>query len=97
MRLLLLTLILGEFIVIFGEKVRYDNYRVYSINVENEQQLRVLRDLKNSRDGILFMETPIGLQKTIDIVVPPYKFKSISALFETYKIRNQIKIEDLQT
>lgn len=97
MRLLLLTIFLSFSVVIFGEKIRYDNYRVYSIKVENEKQLKLLQDLNHFRDGILFMEAPSSLQTTIDIVVPPHKCTPISALFETYKIKNQIKIENLQT
>ncbi|XP_055295225.1 zinc carboxypeptidase-like [Sitodiplosis mosellana] len=97
MRLLYLTVLLGNFILISGEKVRYDNYHVYSINVESAKQLKVLQDLKNSHDGILFMETPISLGKPIDIVVSPHKFTNISALFNAYEIKNEIKIENLQT
>lgn len=97
MRLLLLIIFLSFSIVVFGEKIRYDNYRVYSIKVENEKQLKLLQDLKNFRDGILFMEDPISLHRTIDIVVPPHKCTNISDLFESYGMKNQIKIENLQT
>lgn len=42
-----------------AEKTRYDNNRVYSILVENEQHLKILQDLENSvADGvsIIFFE-----------------------------------------
>lgn len=97
MRSLLLTIFLSFSIVIFGEKIRYDNYRIYSIKVENEKQLKLLQDLNHFRNGILFMEAPISLHRTIDIVVPPHKCTNISDLFETYEIKNEIKIENLQT
>lgn len=36
---------------ISAEKTRYDNYRVYSILVENEHQLEILQDLEKSSDN----------------------------------------------
>lgn len=83
--------------LISGEGIRYDNYRVYSIIVHSVNQLKVLNHLRGANDGILFMETPTNIESHIDIVVPPYKFAEINALFETYEIKNQIKIENLQT
>ena len=43
MRFLTLAIALAGLVAIFGEKARFDNYRVYSIEVENEQQLKVLK------------------------------------------------------
>lgn len=49
-----------------AEKTRYDNYRVYSILVENEQHLKILQDLENSsEDGvsIIFSQNIFFLNK----------------------------------
>lgn len=36
-----------------AEKTRYDNNRVYTILVENERDLKILKDLENSaEDGV---------------------------------------------
>lgn len=39
-------------LVASAEKARFDNYRVYSISVENELQLRVLRELGETSDSV---------------------------------------------
>lgn len=95
--MILLTIILSNFILISGERVRYDNYRVYSVIVESVNQSKVLNDHRNAHDGILFMETLTNFENPIDIVVSPHEFAEINTLFETYEIKNQIKIENLQT
>lgn len=44
------------FLAILGakaaEKARYDNYRVYEILIENEEQLEVMQQIENFPDGV---------------------------------------------
>lgn len=96
MKSLTVALFVACILVVFGEKTRYDKYRVYSIKVENEEQLKVLHELKDARDGISFLETPHSLYQTADIVVPPHKFADISDIIESFEMNSQIRTEDLQ-
>lgn len=82
--------------VVIGEKARFDNYRVYSIDVNNDEQLEVLKELENHRDGLLFLIPPIDNQTRIEIVIPPHKFADISELCEQHDMEHEIKIENLQ-
>lgn len=34
------------------EKARYDNYRVYEIFIENEDQLKLMREIENYPHGV---------------------------------------------
>lgn len=38
-------LVLSVLSVICAEKARYDNYRIYKLLIENEEQLNLLRDI----------------------------------------------------
>lgn len=40
----------------FGEKARFDNYRVYKILIENEVQLEALQTLAESSDSVIKFE-----------------------------------------
>lgn len=88
------------FVVIFvgayGEKVRFDNYRVYSVNVENGEQLKVLRELEAYPDGTIFLDYPTVVGQTVDMIVPPHKFADIAETFEAFKFKNHIKTHNLQ-
>lgn len=94
------SFILAIFLVCFtlsaSEKVRFDNYRVHSIKIENESQLKFLQELENIRDGLEFIDYPMVILQTIDIIVPPHKFADVTELFESNQIKHQIKIENLQ-
>lgn len=50
MELLVLAIFIACFVVTFGEKIQFDNYRVYSINVGN-----YVRELEAYPDGTLSM------------------------------------------
>lgn len=96
MRSFALGIFVACFVVAFGEKARFDNYRVYSINVENDEQLTVLRELEAYPDGTLFLESPTNVNQIADLVVPPHKYADIAELFETHEIKNRIKTPNLQ-
>lgn len=35
-----------------AEQARYDNYRVYTLNIGNEIQLNTLKQIENNPDGV---------------------------------------------
>ena len=41
-----------------GEKIRYDNYKVYKINIQNKLQLKVIETIQNISEKVNF-----GLKK----------------------------------
>lgn len=96
MKIFVLAIFVACFMVASAEKARYDNYRVYSIHIENEDQLKELQELEIHPDGISFLESPVGVDQSIDLTVPPHKFAEIAELFEANKIKNWIKTKNLQ-
>lgn len=88
--------IVCSLVVVLGNIARFDNYRVYSVNIENDEQLKVLTDLEIYPNGILFFESPTGVGQIADLIVAPHKFADISDLFDAYKIKNRIKLKNVQ-
>lgn len=79
-----------------AEKARFDNYRVYSVKIENEKQLELLQNLENVPDGISYIEAPISMRQKAEMIVPPHKFADVNDFFEKFGIGNEIKIENIQ-
>lgn len=96
MKLLICTAFLACFLLVSGEKIRYDNYRIYTANIDNEKQLEVLQALESYRDGILFLESPMMVKRSADLLVAPHKFADITNLFDSFEINNEIKVENVQ-
>lgn len=94
MKLIVLISLVVDFLV-FAEGAGYAK-RIYSVNIENDQQLNVLRDLHNCPDGIEFQVNPTRVGEIVDLIIPPHKFADISELFDTYKFTNRISTRNLQ-
>lgn len=96
MRSFVLAIVVACFAIVFAEKARFDNYRIYSVSIETDEQLNVLRELQNYPDGITFQTIPIRAGQIVDLIVPPHKFADISELFETFAFKTEIKTKNLQ-
>lgn len=80
-----------------GEKARFDNYRLYELNIDNEKQLDALQQIDSFPDGYLFWESPLVLNEIAEIMVPPHKFGEFSELIGNHNITSKLKIKNIQT
>ncbi|XP_055294901.1 zinc carboxypeptidase-like [Sitodiplosis mosellana] len=96
MKLLTLAIFAVSFLLVSGEKARFDDHRVYSLKIQNEKQLEALQDLENSQSGMFYLEAPISIHKLAEIIVPPHKFADMTELFDKLEIENRITVNNLQ-
>lgn len=74
-------------------KKRFDNYKVYSVKVQNDDQLKILENLE--RQDYDFWESPI-LGDVADIMVTPDQEQYFESLMDIHKFESSIKIANLQ-
>lgn len=94
-RVVLLALASIAVLSLSAEKVRFDNYRVISVKVENEQHRQLLEQLEASSDSVQFIK-PAILQRNAEIIVAPHKLADIDEFFELNGIKSEVKTENLQ-
>lgn len=90
-----IVVILGLCIGIYCDKVSYENYRVYSVRLENESQAKILEAFESWHDDLIFLTSP-STQIATDIIVPPQKLAAINAFLSRYALDFEIKTENLQ-
>lgn len=73
----------------------YQNYRVYSINVANHQQMEVLLEL-TAADGIEFWQSPSGIGRRCDVMVAPHRLAEFAELSEKLGLSSRVMVEDVQ-
>lgn len=93
MKSLAFFLVFSSFSMTICDKARFDNYRIYSITIETEEQLKLLQEFENHER---YIEPPTMIGTNAEILVPPHKFADISDLFETYGLKAEIKVNNLQ-
>uniref|UniRef100_A0A336MCF7 Zinc carboxypeptidase A 1 n=1 Tax=Culicoides sonorensis TaxID=179676 RepID=A0A336MCF7_CULSO len=82
--------------VISGEKVRWDNYQVWSLAVTNDNQLKVLQDIELRPDGYQLWGSVTHVGKFVEIVVPPHKLEDFHEIIKNYNFKSNILTENLQ-
>lgn len=84
-------------VVISAEKLRFDHHKVYKLEVKNEEQLKVLRELEETPNGdYKFWDSP-RVGHFVDVVVPPQKLYEFGGVMRNFNIIHELKIENLQT
>jgi carboxypeptidase A len=94
MKLIVFLTLLG---VALAGKARFDNYRVYRITIENEEQLKLLREMEDTNSGYMFWETPTMVGGRADVVVPPHKFDDFENIVEKFNLKTLKTTDNLQT
>lgn len=85
-------------LVMASEKASFDKYRVYSIDVETDEQLQGLLQLQKSPlIGIDFWKSPSGIGRRSDIMVPPHQIAAFNELTEKLKLSKRVMVENVQT
>lgn len=82
---------------ISAEKMRFDHHKLYNINVGNEQQSNVLRQLEETPDSVYsFFDSP-RVGRDVNVLVPPHKLYEFQGILNNFNITNEIKLENFQT
>lgn len=90
---IVLLLVVG---VISAEKMRFDNHKVYKLDVVKEEQLDVLRQLEETPDGdYKFWDSP-RLGRSVEVVVPPQKLYEFKGIMRNFNIIHELKIDNFQ-
>lgn len=82
--------------VISANRMRFDDHRVYKLDVKNVEQLDVLRQLEETPNGdFTFWDSP-RLGHSVDVVVPPQKLYEFDGIMKNFNIIHELKIDNLQ-
>nr|AAT36730.1 carboxypeptidase A [Aedes aegypti] len=82
--------------VALSERARFDNYRLYRIQVETIQQLEVLQAVEQLGDGYSFWSEPVNVDSHVELVVPPHKFGEFGELVERYELQAELSVSNLE-
>lgn len=79
----------------FAAKARYDNYKLYSMQLQNEEQAKVVVELEQNTDAYDFWSA-VSLVRDVDVMVPPHKLGEFEDFLNRFDIPFHIKVENIQ-
>lgn len=88
MKYLCIAFLACFFLACYGERARYDNYRVYKVKVNDAAALEAFQQLEEFSDGITFLDEPT-LHQPFHILCSPHKVAHITDLFEKLLVENE--------
>lgn len=81
---------------LLAEKDRFDNHRLYGVQIDTLDQLKLFRNLEENSDGFLLWNYPV-LGDTVDVMVAPHKLTEFSDLTDFYNLQTSLKIKNVQS
>lgn len=79
----------------FAAKARYDNYKLYSMQLQNEGQAKAVVELEQNTDAYDFW-SGASLVRDVDVMVPPHKLAEFEDFLTRFDIQFHIKVENIQ-
>ncbi|XP_055683696.1 zinc carboxypeptidase-like [Lutzomyia longipalpis] len=79
-----------------AEPFRFDNYKVYRIKIEDDDQLFALKGLSTGPQQFEFMDEPKKSGEKVDLIVPPHLQRNFESLVSQKKMKIELAIPNLQ-
>ncbi|XP_058443710.1 zinc carboxypeptidase [Malaya genurostris] len=77
-------------------KARYDQFRIYRVFLETENQVELMQQLENRSDSYTFMGHARHTNQNLTIMVAPQKIAEITDLLERYNIKGSVLLYNIQ-
>uniref|UniRef100_A0A7G3AUN5 Zinc carboxypeptidase A 1 n=1 Tax=Lutzomyia longipalpis TaxID=7200 RepID=A0A7G3AUN5_LUTLO len=79
-----------------AEPARFDNYRVYTISIQDDSQLDALKNLQTGPQQYEFIDEPRKSGQEIDLIVPPQLQDDFEDLVTQKSLKVELSIPNLQ-
>lgn len=79
------------------EKTRYDKYKVVRVQIDDVNQLHVLKKIETNDDSYNFWESPKHVGTFTDLVIPPHKLNEFESFSTKFELKVETIIDDLQS
>ncbi|KZC12084.1 PREDICTED: zinc carboxypeptidase-like [Dufourea novaeangliae] len=80
-----------------ANQVKYDNYKVFRVTPQTEEQFQVLDSLEQMSDSYTFWKEPSAVSSSADVMVAPHKIPEFIELMDKFGILHETYVEDVQT
>jgi len=100
MKVLLSLALLGLVALTVAEKVKYNNYKVYRVTPQNEEERSLLLSLESDNPGVVFWKHVRKVGMPVDIMIPPHLQNDILDGIRSFKgkgLQSYEMVNDVQS
>lgn len=83
-------------VLVEAEKVRYDDFALYKVVPENEDQVLFLKKMHESDIGYQFWKPPSAVNEFVSVVSPPELRNDLEHSLKKRSIQSEVMLEKIQ-
>lgn len=74
------------------DQARYDHYRIYNVQFDNEEQIKLFQKLEEQSDSLTFIGHAREIGQKLSILVAAHRVADFADLLETYKLQHRVLV-----
>ncbi|KAH8232832.1 hypothetical protein KR026_000706, partial [Drosophila bipectinata] len=78
------------------DQARYDNYRIYNVEFDNEEQIELFQKLEEQSDSLTFIGHAREIGQKLSILVAAHRVADFADLLQTYKLKHRVLTYNFQ-
>ncbi|XP_015019188.2 zinc carboxypeptidase [Drosophila mojavensis] len=78
------------------DQARYDHYRIYNVQFDNEDQIKLFQKLEEQSDSLTFIGHAREIGQKLSILVAAHRVADFADLLETYKLQHRVLTYNFQ-
>lgn len=74
------------------DQARYDHYRIYNVQFDNEEQIKLFQKLEEQSDSLTFIGHAREIGQKLSILVAAHRVADFADLLKTYKLEHRVLV-----
>lgn len=83
--------------LVMGTLARYDHYRLYEVMPNNDEHLKIFKDIQLNSDSHTFILGARNVNSSVVVIVAPHKFAEFDLLLNVENIVHKIRSNNVQS
>lgn len=89
-----LLLLLGS-VAVWSSPARFDNFQIYKVQIETEEQLLALQSFTGSNQ-LVFLDEPRKVGQALEVIVAPHQQESFNAVSDGVGLQRSVLVDNMQ-
>ncbi|XP_030373463.1 zinc carboxypeptidase [Scaptodrosophila lebanonensis] len=86
----------GPVSAVRSDQARYDNYRIYNVQFDNEEQIKLFQKLEDQSDSLTFIGHAREIGQKLSILVAAHRVADFADILKTYKMQHRVLTYNFQ-
>lgn len=75
-----------------NSKSRYDNYRLYRVHLNVDEQVKIFQDIENRSDSYIFIGHAREIGQKLSILLAAHKVSEFADILTRYNVTNELLV-----